>query len=204
MLLSSSIPYAIGILIGITYITYKLIAKFILKREVNILIDLILGSFIVYIFAIIGLTLFPLPIGAEHLTVLRGTQSDSSITFNILPFTSILDTIVTQEISSNTYQIVRQLGGNVLLFIPIGIYVPLLFKNKFKNVLIFGFILSLAIEIFQLIISMFIDFNYRITDIDDIILNTSGAILGFLISKYLGFQKIDDMISSNVKKVNLN
>lgn len=63
---------------------------------------------------------------------------------------------------------------NIILFVPLGIMLPFLWK-KYKNlrtVLMFSFGLSLSIELLQV-------FTYRTTDINDIIANTCGALLGF-------------------------
>lgn len=63
---------------------------------------------------------------------------------------------------------------NIGLFIPLGILLPLLWptKREFLFVLLFGFSFSLLIEISQL-------FNQRSTDVDDLIMNFLGAIIGF-------------------------
>jgi len=66
--------------------------------------------------------------------------------------------------------------GNILIFIPIGLFMPLLWK-KFENgflTVFFGFSVSLFIEISQL-------FLPRRTDVDDLWLNTLGALIGYLI-----------------------
>ena len=63
---------------------------------------------------------------------------------------------------------------NIVLFLPLGILAPLL-RGKRRPLLFTagtGAGLSLLIELSQLL-------NHRSTDIDDLILNTMGAILGF-------------------------
>lgn len=70
--------------------------------------------------------------------------------------------------------------GNIIMFIPFGTLLVLLSK-KFQNpfrVLIAGAGLSLFIELLQL-------FTLRSTDIDDIILNTTGALCGFILGKLI-------------------
>ena len=67
---------------------------------------------------------------------------------------------------------------NILLFIPLGVMLPLLW-NKFrmlKNTVLFGFGISLAIELLQML-------TFRTTDINDLITNTFGAFLGFFCAK---------------------
>ncbi|MEE0931819.1 MAG: VanZ family protein [Clostridium sp.] len=67
--------------------------------------------------------------------------------------------------------------GNILLFIPLGFCIPLFFnkKNKLSKVILYGFTASLIIEVLQLFTP------YNITDIDDIIFNTFGTVIGFII-----------------------
>lgn len=74
---------------------------------------------------------------------------------------------------------------NTILFIPLGIFLPILYKKyrNFKKVAISGFLTSLFIEIMQI-------FSYRATDIDDLITNTLGTIIGYLIAKTF-MNKID-------------
>ncbi len=64
--------------------------------------------------------------------------------------------------------------GNIVIFIPAGIIIPIYFKkiNTFLKTLIAGFGLSLLIELSQLL------FYDRCSDIDDLILNTLGAVIG--------------------------
>ena len=65
---------------------------------------------------------------------------------------------------------------NIILFIPLGIMLPFLWKkyNTLKATAMFGFFMSLAIELLQIL-------TYRATDINDIIANTFGAVLGYFV-----------------------
>ncbi len=80
---------------------------------------------------------------------------------------------------------------NVLLFIPLGLLVPIIWQkiNKLTHVIGTGFFFTLFIEISQLL-------NNRRTDIDDILLNVLGAIIGF------GFFKLFDRITKSKFQVN--
>ncbi|MDU1538646.1 MAG: VanZ family protein [Paeniclostridium sordellii] len=65
---------------------------------------------------------------------------------------------------------------NIIMFIPLGFLLPLIWE-KFRNfarVFWTGLGFSLAIEICQL-------FNHRATDIDDLMMNSLGAVLGYFI-----------------------
>lgn len=65
---------------------------------------------------------------------------------------------------------------NVAMFVPLGFFLPLLWKKyrRLKNTLLFGVGATVFIELAQL-------FTYRATDINDVITNTAGALLGYLL-----------------------
>lgn len=69
--------------------------------------------------------------------------------------------------------------GNIVIFVPNGIFVSLLTKYKFIVAVISSFGISLALECSQVLFSM------GTFDVDDLILNVSGGILG-----YIAFQVI--------------
>ncbi len=73
--------------------------------------------------------------------------------------------------------------GNIIMFMPMGFLLPLLFSNLYslKKTVAVGFGASLLIEFTQL-------FLIRATDIDDLILNTLGTMLGYLV--FLTFKKL--------------
>lgn len=66
--------------------------------------------------------------------------------------------------------------GNVGLFVPGGILLPIVYSrrlNRFWKVTAAGLLLSLCIELLQL------PFRVRATDVDDLLLNTLGVMLGY-------------------------
>ena len=65
---------------------------------------------------------------------------------------------------------------NIALFVPLGFMLPIFWKNyrTLKHTFTFSFLLSLAIELLQIL-------TYRATDINDLIANTFGAILGYFV-----------------------
>lgn len=79
---------------------------------------------------------------------------------------------------------------NIFCFVPLGFLSPFLSDvyKKGKNILLLGLFFSLIIELSQMFTL------YRATDIDDLLTNVIGTILGFLgyklINKYLITKKI--------------
>ena len=65
---------------------------------------------------------------------------------------------------------------NVVMFMPLGFLLPLLWKEyqSLVRTAIIGFCFSCGIEFCQ-------PFNRRVSDVDDLLMNTLGAILGWLI-----------------------
>lgn len=86
---------------------------------------------------------------------------------NLIPFVNLLDYDSKRDLLLN-------LIGNVALFIPTGIVTPLVYKklDSFGKTMLTGFGLSLIIEIIQL------PFAVRASDVDDLILNTFGCLIG--------------------------
>ncbi len=64
---------------------------------------------------------------------------------------------------------------NILLLMPLGFFLPVLWRcfRRFWRTLLAGFGFSLFIELSQLL-------NVRYTDVDDLIMNTLGAVLGYV------------------------
>ena len=63
--------------------------------------------------------------------------------------------------------------GNILMFLPVGFFVALLWRQaRWWRSLLAGFAASVFIEFIQLFIG-------RVTDIDDVMLNTLGALVGY-------------------------
>ena len=78
---------------------------------------------------------------------------------------------------TNTWRIVAiNILGNVLIFVPIGFLVSVLTPHRHKGwmAVVIGLAISLIIEVIQL------SFAIRVFDVDDLILNSSGAWLGFI------------------------
>jgi glycopeptide antibiotics resistance protein len=75
------------------------------------------------------------------------------------------------------YAIITNIIGNIFLFIPLGIYISLIFENYyFKEIAVVSFLISCFIEFTQH------TFNVGVFDIDDIIYNCLGGGVGFLIT----------------------
>lgn len=155
--------------------------------------------FILYALMVVSVTLFPLYIGIPH-------EEFSYRFINYKPLISILDDIgqIGTAYSGDTLfmikLIVRNVGGNILMFMPLGFLAPILWGSckQFKGILMIGFIVSLSIESLQLVENLLGIVMVRSVDVDDVICNTFGAILGHSIYKlltlYLGKKRLSKLL----------
>lgn len=95
------------------------------------------------------------------------------------PFSSIFEIARSQPLSTSALQ----LGGNILLLLPLGFLLPLLF-DRFERpgaVVVAGLSVSLGIELVQVLTSSVLGFTYKVFDVDDLILNTIGVVVGWVL-----------------------
>lgn len=149
------------------------------QREVGLIL------FVVSIFGILALTLWPTYIwedspgiwGNVRILIDRPTWKSS---LSIVPF-SVFKDYFEDLLKSPAYFFVTLINffGNLAMFIPIGFFPALLFRNAtWKRSAIIGFGMSTFIEFAQY-------FIMRNTAVDDIILNTLGAICGYWLYRLL-------------------
>jgi len=96
---------------------------------------------------------------------------DKSRSINLIPF----------YYDNETNFHFKEVISNLLVFVPFGIYLKILDKDN-KEIFLYGFIFSLALEISQFI------FKLGAADITDLLTNTVGAAIGVL--GYILLEKI--------------
>jgi len=126
-----------------------------------------LGAFILYISILIYFLFFA--------DMLGRTSGAMNYRYNLTPFKEIRRFIVYSG-HLGVSSVFTNLIGNIVAFIPFGIFLPILTNNRLKifQVTVFTFALTLSIELIQL------KSMVGIFDVDDIILNTLGGIIGYL------------------------
>lgn len=95
---------------------------------------------------------------------------------NLTPFETIERYTSFRDFGASTVNLI----GNVLMFVPLG-FLPVLLWDKLRHVwkiTLIGVLCSCVIECTQL----FID---RSVDVDDVLLNTAGVLLGYLLVRIL-------------------
>lgn len=171
------------------WIIYR-IYNVIKNKKTNIVREIILFIFFVYFLFLLLLTIFKggcIEFSNQFNSYMYREHGLLGI-INIVPIKETINTFMHSETGMRNS--LRNLIGNILVFMPLGFFIPLLFDkfNNLKKVLKVGCLSSLAIELSQLFVGS------NVCDIDDVIYNTLGALAGFIC--YKTFETI-------IKKVNL-
>ncbi len=85
---------------------------------------------------------------------------------------------------------------NILMFIPFGAFLPIYFGRfwKMSTTVFAGAFMSFTIEVLQL-------FTFRLTDIDDLIMNTLGTLLGYGIGAIIVHKQKERLVDHDVMKL---
>ena len=123
--------------------------------------------FIIYLIALFWIIVFKFNLPFSHMGTMRS--------INLIPFSESL--ILNGKLAFS------ELIMNVVIFVPLGIYVGVIFKRwTILKKLFLPFLISLVCEVLQFI------FGIGASDITDIITNTLGGIIGLII--YKGLEKV--------------
>lgn len=159
-----------GLPIAITLTPFYIILRWLFIKKIkykkiinneNFKREIILYAFFVFLLLLFTQT-FIVNAGENHI--------------NLVPFSIIIYQF--NNINSSYNVFILNIIGNIIIFIPIGIFIAYLFKTKFLKTTFYGFLISAIIETVQLPLP-------RTTDVDDLILNTTGTIIGYIIYKII-------------------
>jgi glycopeptide antibiotics resistance protein len=147
-------------------------------RSTDLKSEAVLACMMFYLLALALLTLGPTGAGR------RGYATGS---INLVPLIFIarevasIGTAYNGDIFFTIKLILANVGGNVLLFVPIGVFAPLLDRHRsMMRTIGIGLCISVSIELLQLLETL-LGLTGRITDIDDVLCNVAGTVVGWLI-----------------------
>ncbi len=141
-------------------------------------------SFIGYILFL----LYKLLLEPQRLLTREILIANRDIYFNLIPFKTISRYF--QYFSYfKLWDWISNIFGNVFLFIPFGLMIPFMIKSRYKLPFTvgLGFFMVLNIELIQHY------FGLGVFDVDDIILNIFGIIMGFI-----GYKSIERVTNSKL------
>lgn len=107
------------------------------------------------------------------------TYSERAYHYNLVPLKEISRFITYADVLGMK-TVLLNIVGNVVAFVPFGIFIPIYTTRgkKLWMTTFYSFELSLLVEVLQLITKV------GSFDVDDLILNTLGGMLGYLIYKF--------------------
>lgn len=133
---------------------------------------LVFSSFLVYLLFLVYMLLFSELMGRQ----LSGAETGDTLSYNFVLFREIKRFWRYRQ-QLGFWAVFVNLAGNVLAFIPLGIYLPALWKRcrHFLLMLVMAALFSVVIETLQLY------YGVGSFDVDDIFLNTVGGGVGYLL-----------------------
>ena len=159
---------------------------------------LVLASFVLYLECAYFVTVLPLPDPAV-------VTNSPGAGYNLVPFYFVYEFLTQSSFvpsQLNTWLPALKSGEllstfyNCFLLLPFGIYLSYYFKCNWKKVLLFSFLFSLFFEITQITaLYGLYPKPYRVFDVDDLVTNTFGAMIGYFIyTRFLRFLPDRDRI----------
>lgn len=144
--------------------------KAIRTNKFNIARTLTSQAFICYMICAFSLTIFPLPTASEAANL-------TTHTFQYIPFKFVYDIATNRNLFT-----VLQVVFNVVLTIPFGMFMSYKFKLSGKTTILLTIALTVFIELSQFTGLFFIyKGSYRFCDVDDLMLNTLGGVIGYIV-----------------------
>lgn len=155
------------------YIVLRILYLRSKKRKAKFGHELGLGIFVTYILLLLFLTVFRTQYFPWNIHIISG-RSLSEI--NWIPL------IQTMKLSqgNSIVDFLYNLYGNILWFIPFGMILPALTKKRLglSVTMVYGALLSLSIETLQFFLKS------GVSDIDDVIFNVLGVIIGYCLYQF--------------------
>jgi glycopeptide antibiotics resistance protein len=134
----------------------------------------------IYAAVLIGLVFFPLPLPPWHDLALNPGLYYGPWPLpwgNLTPFATIGSAL---SLGPDWPQFWILLG-NIAAFVPLGVFVGLTWpeRSSWRRAFVLSLAATVAIEATQLGLSLLMGYPYRNADIDDVIVNTAGGLLGY-------------------------
>ena len=155
---------------------------------IHTLRTIIIYSFILYLLTAYFLVILPLPSieQVQNLNIPRMQLIPFSFVIDFLNHTSLQMTNPNTYLTALKEQYVYQVFYNLLLTVPFGIYLRYYFNCNLKKAIGYTFLLSLFFEFTQLTgLYGIYPKNYRLFDINDLMINTVGGMIGYFIIGFI-------------------
>jgi glycopeptide antibiotics resistance protein len=142
------------------------------RRGRNVVYLALFTVFFVYGFKVLDYTLF------QYQSLLLLKHFDPNLILNGVPDNERLNLLPVVALESAD---VRTSLLNVAMMVPFGLGLPFLAGLRWGLVVTAGALVSVAIELLQLVTGVLGGITFRVADVNDVIFNTAGAGLGYLL-----------------------
>lgn len=159
-----------------------------LTKKKNLQYLLLFTVFFIYLFKVLDYTLFQfqslllLKYFIPNL-ILHGQTAGNDM--NLIP----LLTLTPRDLMTSLL--------NILLFIPFGFGLPFISDYHMKKIVVIGALFSVVIEILQFTTGFLAKITFRIADVNDVIFNTVGVVIGYML--FVGLLRVFHYRSHNQK-----
>ena len=144
-----------------------IVIMMIVSKRVNLVELVVKQMFVMYLCCVVELVFFPLPTMEE--------AAGLSIKYQLIPLHFIADFV-----NDSFFRVLCQVMFNVIMTVPFGMFLEYCLGLDIRRTLIISFAFTAFIEIGQLTGLFFIfKGSYRLFDVDDLMLNTLGALIGY-------------------------
>ncbi len=163
------LPHVLLLFVLPTWLIYG-ISRFLFYRKykLRIMIELTILGYITYFIILFYVVWMTPTLLLEYLPI------------NLIPFKTIFQYFV--EVSTGTLAFSTafiNIAGNILLTVPIGFLIYIIYRRvSFNKLLLIALMFPLVIETGQLVLHL-VDISTRTIDIDDLILNALGIVIGY-------------------------
>lgn len=141
-----------------------------------------IGLFVTYLAVLVRIVLFK----QAPLYNLLSAAGSSVRTISFIPFKSLYDMAIS---GTSIIRIIENILGNIAIFIPFGLLLPIIKKGRSQKVILYGLAASILLEIIQYA------FALGSSDIDDLLFNTSGVMIGCFLYKIIRRKSHTDILA---------
>ncbi|MBE5907185.1 MAG: hypothetical protein E7277_10485 [Lachnospiraceae bacterium] len=158
------------------YVQYGMFATFLImgvkifvSKKVNFLEIAVKQMFVMYLCCVVELVFFPLPTMEQ--------AAELSIRYQIIPFHFIVDLM-----KDSVVRVICQVLFNIVMTIPLGMFLKYGAGFNMKETALTGLGFTAFIEVGQLTGLYFLfKGSYRLFDVDDLMLNVLGTMIGYMV-----------------------
>lgn len=170
-----------------TIIALVATAAYCLKAGIGGVRTFLALVFVLYLSVLVELAFFPLPFDFKEMARLRSSEFFIRPEANLIPLKTIF--IALQDTTPMGIRfMIRNFLGNFLLLVPLGFLLPI-FRPSFSNprrAVVFLGTTALSLEFLQFLGNFLVfRISWKVVDVDDLLLNLLGGMLGFMCYKAL-------------------